>query len=40
MFQDQCIPRVYFQHKVPNADPGQLMARNLDTGEYCRADFS
>ncbi|XP_013397166.1 F-box/LRR-repeat protein 2 isoform X2 [Lingula anatina] len=37
--QDQCTSRVYIQHKIPNAAPNQLMAKNLDTGEFCRADL-
>ena len=40
MFQDCCIPRVFFYHKVPNAQPNLLMAKNLDTGEFCRIDVS
>ncbi|XP_074641683.1 uncharacterized protein LOC141899336 [Tubulanus polymorphus] len=36
---DCCIPRVYISHQVPNAAPNQLMAKNLDTGEFCRADL-
>ncbi|XP_071090171.1 F-box/LRR-repeat protein 2-like [Haliotis cracherodii] len=36
---DCCVPRLYVQHCVPNAVPDQLMAKNLDTGEFCRADL-
>ncbi|KAL4231710.1 hypothetical protein ACF0H5_009286 [Mactra antiquata] len=36
---DCSIPRLYYQHVIPNAQPNQLMARNLDTGEFCRADL-
>ena len=27
------------EHRVPNVDPDQVMAKNLDTGEFCRADL-
>ncbi|XP_052099958.1 F-box/LRR-repeat protein fbxl-1-like isoform X1 [Mytilus californianus] len=37
---DCCIPRLYVQHILPNHHPDQLMAKNLDTGEFCRADFN
>ncbi|XP_064631251.1 F-box/LRR-repeat protein fbxl-1-like isoform X2 [Lineus longissimus] len=37
--QDCCITRVYIMHKVPNAASNMLMAKNLDTGEFCRADL-
>ncbi|XP_050398386.1 F-box/LRR-repeat protein 20 [Patella vulgata] len=36
---DCCINRLYVQHATPNAQPYQLMAKNLDTGEFCRADL-
>ncbi|XP_066277811.1 F-box/LRR-repeat protein 20-like [Branchiostoma lanceolatum] len=36
--QDCCVKRVHIQHKTPNMDPNQLMAKNLDTGEYLRVD--
>lgn len=35
---DCCIPRLYVQHILPNHHPDQLMAKNLDTGEFCRVD--
>jgi hypothetical protein len=37
LFQDCCIARLYVQHIIPNHHPDQLMAKNLDTGEFCRA---
>ena len=37
--QDCCITRLYVRHAIPNAVPNQLMAKNLDTGEFCRADL-
>eukprot|EP00058_Branchiostoma_floridae_P018232 XP_002603721.1 hypothetical protein BRAFLDRAFT_126867 [Branchiostoma floridae] len=36
--QDCCVKRVHIEHKTPNMDPNQLMAKNLDTGEYLRVD--
>ncbi|XP_041368563.1 F-box/LRR-repeat protein 2-like [Gigantopelta aegis] len=36
---DCCVNRLYVQHRTPNAVPNQLMAKNLDTGEFCRADL-
>ncbi|XP_072026719.1 uncharacterized protein [Amphiura filiformis] len=36
--KDVCNSRVYVQHKLPNVDPNQVMAKNLDTGEFCRVD--
>ncbi|CAD5126292.1 DgyrCDS14446 [Dimorphilus gyrociliatus] len=36
---DVVINRVAVYHDTPNAQPGQLLALNLDTGEYCRADL-
>ncbi|KAK3600851.1 hypothetical protein CHS0354_014217 [Potamilus streckersoni] len=35
---DCCIPRLYYRHVTPNANPNQLMAKNLDTGQYCQVD--
>ncbi|GFO23898.1 F-box/lrr-repeat protein 20, partial [Plakobranchus ocellatus] len=37
--RDCCLGRLYASHSIPNAKPNQLMAKNLDTGEYCRADL-
>ena len=37
--QDVCTKLLFVEHKVPNAAPDQLMAKNLDTGEFCRADL-
>ncbi|BFZ02165.1 hypothetical protein BsWGS_05204 [Bradybaena similaris] len=37
--KDCCLGRLYASHNIPNADPYQVMARNLDTGEFCRADL-
>ncbi|XP_032227895.1 F-box/LRR-repeat protein 2 isoform X2 [Nematostella vectensis] len=37
--KDCCLRRVFVEHRTPNLEPGQLMALNLDTGEYCRADL-
>eukprot|EP00794_Sanderia_malayensis_P005409 gene5409-6085_t len=37
--KDVCIHHLFVEHKTPNASPNQLMARNLDTGEFCRADL-
>ena len=39
VFQDVCINYLFVEHKIPNAAPDQLMARNLDTGEFCRVDL-
>ncbi|KAK7110296.1 F-box/LRR-repeat protein 2-like [Littorina saxatilis] len=36
---DCCITRLFANHAIPNAVPNQLMAKNLDTGEFCRADL-
>ncbi|XP_076470806.1 uncharacterized protein LOC143300764 [Babylonia areolata] len=36
---DCCIGRLYVHHAIPNAVHNQLMAKNLDTGEFCRADL-
>jgi hypothetical protein len=35
---DCCINHLSIEHKVPNLDPNQLMAKNLDTGFYERVD--
>ena len=35
---DCCVKRLYCEHRVPNADPNQLMAKNLDTGYFERVD--
>ncbi|XP_055876177.1 F-box/LRR-repeat protein 2-like [Biomphalaria glabrata] len=37
--KDCCLGRLYVKHNIPNANPNQLMAKNLDTGEFCRADL-
>ncbi|KAH9520358.1 hypothetical protein Btru_060591 [Bulinus truncatus] len=37
--KDCCLRRLYVKHNIPNAIPNQLMAKNLDTGEFCRADL-
>jgi len=37
--KDCCLKRIYVEHRTPNVDPDQLMAKNLDTGEFCRADL-
>ncbi|XP_065071357.1 F-box/LRR-repeat protein 2-like [Rhopilema esculentum] len=37
--KDVCTKLLFVEHKVPNAAPDQLMAKNLDTGEFCRADL-
>ncbi|KAK3776751.1 hypothetical protein RRG08_040317 [Elysia crispata] len=37
--RDCCLGRLYASHSIPNAKPNQLMAKNLDTGEFCRADL-
>ena len=36
---DCCVNRLYMEHKVPNLDPNQLMAKNLDTGDFERVDL-
>ncbi|XP_038046356.1 F-box/LRR-repeat protein 20-like [Patiria miniata] len=36
--KDMCNNRVHVEHKIPNLDPNQVMAKNLDTGEFCRVD--
>lgn len=33
------MKRIFVEHRVPNVDPDQVMAKNLDTGEFCRADL-
>jgi hypothetical protein len=35
---DCCINHLFCEHRVPNADPNQLMAKNLDTGHFVRVD--
>lgn len=37
--KDCCLKRIFVEHRVPNVDPDQVMAKNLDTGEFCRADL-
>lgn len=37
--KDCCLKRIHVQHRTPNVDPEQVMAKNLDTGEFCRADL-
>ncbi|XP_022345873.2 uncharacterized protein LOC111138289 [Crassostrea virginica] len=37
--KDCCVSTVYIQHVTPNQAPEQLMAKNLDTGEFCRVDL-
>jgi len=32
--QDNTFRRLYIDHKIPNALPDALMARNLDTGLF------
>lgn len=39
LLQDCCITRLFVCHVIPNAVPNQLMAKNLDTGEFCRMDL-
>lgn len=36
---DCCVNYLYYEHKIPNMDPNQMMAKNLDTGFYERADL-
>ena len=36
---DCCINRLHFEHRVPGVDPNQLMAKNLDTGDFVRVDL-
>ncbi|XP_063963538.1 F-box/LRR-repeat protein 2-like [Lytechinus pictus] len=36
--QDVCNDKVYVYHRLPNADPNLVMAKNLDTGEFCQVD--
>ncbi|XP_070540751.1 F-box/LRR-repeat protein 2-like [Ptychodera flava] len=38
--QDVSLKRIYVEHRTPNADPNTVMAKNLDTGEFCRVDYS
>lgn len=37
--KDCSLKRIYVEHRTPNVDPDQVMAKNLDTGEFCRADL-
>lgn len=37
--KDCSLKRIYVDHRTPNVDPDQVMAKNLDTGEFCRADL-
>lgn len=37
--KDCCLKRIFVEHRTPNVDPEQVMAKNLDTGEFCRADL-
>ncbi|BFY97345.1 hypothetical protein BsWGS_00392 [Bradybaena similaris] len=37
--KDCSLHRLFAKHNIPNASPNQLMAKNLDTGEFCRADL-
>jgi len=37
--KDCSLKRIYVEHRTPNVDPDQIMAKNLDTGEFCRADL-
>lgn len=39
MLKDCCVRRIFVEHKTPSLDPDQIMAKNLDTGEFCRADL-
>ena len=39
LLQDCTIPRLFVNHATPNVSADQLMARNLDTGQFCRADL-
>ncbi|OWF49485.1 F-box/LRR-repeat protein 20-like [Mizuhopecten yessoensis] len=36
---DNCLPRVYVQHKTPNLVSEHIMGKNIDTGEFCRMDL-
>ena len=36
--QDTCVSPFHFEHNIPNAPQGLLMARNLDSGEFVRVD--
>ncbi|KAH3706662.1 F-box/LRR-repeat protein 2-like [Dreissena polymorpha] len=36
--RDCTIPYLFVTHVTPNAKPFQLMAKNLDTGMFCRVD--
>ncbi len=35
---DCCVNYLFFEHRVPNQDRNQLMAKNLDTGYFERVD--
>jgi F-box/leucine-rich repeat protein 2/20 len=35
---DCCINHLFCEHRVPNLDPNQLMAKNLDSGNFVRVD--
>lgn len=35
---DTGVSRLYFEHQIPNAPQGLLMAHNLDSGEFVRVD--
>lgn len=37
-FQDVSVKGVYVQHRIPDVRSAHLMARNLDTGQFCRVD--
>eukprot|EP00057_Strongylocentrotus_purpuratus_P012441 XP_011666915.1 PREDICTED: F-box/LRR-repeat protein 2 [Strongylocentrotus purpuratus] len=36
--QDVCNDKLYVYHRLPNADPNLVMAKNLDTGDFCQID--
>ncbi|XP_030842168.1 F-box/LRR-repeat protein 2 [Strongylocentrotus purpuratus] len=36
--QDVCNDKVYVYHRLPNANPNLVMAKNLDTGDFCQID--
>lgn len=38
VFQDCAVGSVFVNHSTPNQPQGMLMAKDLDTGEYCRVD--
>lgn len=37
--KDVSVKGVVVQHRIPGVPSSQIMARNLDTGEFCRADL-